>query len=230
MKTIFQKFLEFETHHGDEDRQGYVRKKALDYVESKTDVADEWVEVFLCNIGNTAHLLHLGHHRRLICWRVGLFLFFYYLLHSITINRASVYFLVGRVYMTSRRFANKNIERSDQQPKTREWMISCISLLVFKKKQTISVFTFMIESPTTGCFFPTCLWCIWFWRLVNKNKNEMPSLAYGFWRAHSSCHSFFFFSNGKLHDAITSSLLLVRHIWENGEAKKKRKSSSFLIA
>uniref|UniRef100_A0A0P6D669 Programmed cell death protein pre-rrna processing protein rrp5 n=1 Tax=Daphnia magna TaxID=35525 RepID=A0A0P6D669_9CRUS len=41
MKTIFQKFLEFETHHGDEDRQGYVRKKALDYVESKTDVADD---------------------------------------------------------------------------------------------------------------------------------------------------------------------------------------------
>ncbi|XP_057371391.1 protein RRP5 homolog [Daphnia carinata] len=41
MKTIFQKFLEFETHHGDEERQDYVRKKALDYVESKTEVADE---------------------------------------------------------------------------------------------------------------------------------------------------------------------------------------------
>lgn len=37
MKTIFQKFLEFETHHGGPERQDYVRQKALDYVESKTD-------------------------------------------------------------------------------------------------------------------------------------------------------------------------------------------------
>lgn len=36
MKTIFQKFLEFETHHGDDEKQDYVRKKALEYVESKT--------------------------------------------------------------------------------------------------------------------------------------------------------------------------------------------------
>ena len=41
MKTIFSKFLEFETHHGDAERQDYVRKKALDYVESKTEAADE---------------------------------------------------------------------------------------------------------------------------------------------------------------------------------------------
>ncbi len=41
MKTIFQKFLEFETHHGDEEKQDYVRKKALDYVESKTEAVDE---------------------------------------------------------------------------------------------------------------------------------------------------------------------------------------------
>lgn len=41
MKSIFQKFLEFETHHGDEERQDYVRKKALDYVESKSGATDE---------------------------------------------------------------------------------------------------------------------------------------------------------------------------------------------
>jgi rRNA biogenesis protein RRP5 len=41
MKTLFQKFLEFETAHGDQDRLDYVRRKALEYVESKSAVADE---------------------------------------------------------------------------------------------------------------------------------------------------------------------------------------------
>ena len=36
MKTIFQKFLEFETHCGDSERQDYVREKALEYVASKS--------------------------------------------------------------------------------------------------------------------------------------------------------------------------------------------------
>ena len=40
MKTLFQKFLEFETRHGSEERQTYVRQKALEYVESKTETAE----------------------------------------------------------------------------------------------------------------------------------------------------------------------------------------------
>ena len=43
MKTLFQKFLEFESAHGSEERQTYVRQKALDYVESKTE-PNEWLD------------------------------------------------------------------------------------------------------------------------------------------------------------------------------------------
>lgn len=39
MKSIFQKYLLFETAHGDEERLDAVRRKALDYVESKTSAA-----------------------------------------------------------------------------------------------------------------------------------------------------------------------------------------------
>lgn len=41
MKTLFEKFLVFETHHGDETRQDYVRQKALEYVEAKSQGSDE---------------------------------------------------------------------------------------------------------------------------------------------------------------------------------------------
>ena len=40
MKSIFQKFIDFETTHGDDDRRDYVRQKALQYVESKGAVSE----------------------------------------------------------------------------------------------------------------------------------------------------------------------------------------------
>lgn len=40
MKTMFQKFLEFETQHGSEERQNYVRQKALEYVEAKSEAKE----------------------------------------------------------------------------------------------------------------------------------------------------------------------------------------------
>lgn len=40
MKSIFQKFLDFETHHGSEERKDYVRQKALEYVEAKSNSAE----------------------------------------------------------------------------------------------------------------------------------------------------------------------------------------------
>lgn len=41
MKTIFQKFLDFESQHGSEERKDYVRQKALEYVEAKSNNVDE---------------------------------------------------------------------------------------------------------------------------------------------------------------------------------------------
>ena len=40
MKFFFKKYLEFEQAHGDQHRVDQVRKKALEYVESKFGVTD----------------------------------------------------------------------------------------------------------------------------------------------------------------------------------------------
>ena len=41
MKTLFEKFQAFEKLHGDQTRLDYVRLKALEYVEAKSQVNDE---------------------------------------------------------------------------------------------------------------------------------------------------------------------------------------------
>ena len=40
MKFFFKKYLEFEQNHGDQQKVDRIRKKALEYVESKVGAAD----------------------------------------------------------------------------------------------------------------------------------------------------------------------------------------------
>ena len=47
MKSIFKKYLDFETKHGNEDTVASVKQKALEYVTAKTDV--EWVRLLYEN-------------------------------------------------------------------------------------------------------------------------------------------------------------------------------------
>jgi hypothetical protein len=59
-----------------------------------------------------------------------------------------------------------------------------------------------------------------------KNKRKMPLLAYGSWRA---IHLSLFFPNENIHYAITSSLLLGRHIWEEKKKKKQKRNLFFFF-
>lgn len=184
-----------------------------------TNKPNEWFGdcTYVCRIrGNTHTSFFVGRRRRLICWHVG----FFFILPPTFYYHKSVDVLFG-VNMT---WSDSPIKHWASRRWPKLWMTdTCTVCLINNPKFRFYFHDRLVCDESLGPW-----WMRWSSSVgkSKKNKRKMPLLAYGSWRA---IHLSLFFPNENIHYAITSSLLLGRHIWEEKKKKKQKKESFFLL-